>query len=112
MIKFHCNNSNGYKVISIPYFIQLDSYTINILFDKNISIKSSYPHGFIDSKCILPCDFCYLGLKRFKQDICMFKKIERNIGKSLLDKINNEDKNCVIPEILSINEDGKISFFI
>ncbi len=57
----------GIRVVRIPYFLQLDSYTINILFgiDNWSSETPIYPHGFIDRKAILPADFCGLGLLKY-----------------------------------------------
>jgi len=104
---------NGYKVVRIPYFIQLSSYTIKVLFGVDINFQQTYSHGFIDGKCILPSDFCYLGLKRFKNDILKFSEIENDICKSIIDKINQNCKEIVIPDLIDIDSDNykfKFSF--
>ena len=60
----------GYSMIEIPYFVQLTPETIEYYFkdfdyNKNHNIDSKFPHGFIDKKAMLPCDFNALGLERF-----------------------------------------------
>lgn len=61
----------GYKVISIPYFIQLNHNTIYTYFKRDIQIERKYPNGFItDNKNLkLPADFCSMGLIRYQHDI-------------------------------------------
>lgn len=53
----------GYKVVCIPYFIQLSTDTIKYFFDVDIEWEQTYPHGFIDEKCVLPADFNSIGLR-------------------------------------------------
>lgn len=63
--------SLNYRVIRIPYFIQLDDTMIKHYFGEYITgevirfIFNDYPHGFIDAKARTPGDFCELGQKRF-----------------------------------------------
>jgi hypothetical protein len=78
----------GYKIIRIPYFIQLSPAIIRYLFGKSPeNLKQIYPHGFIDYKCTLPSDFCELGLEKFKKDLDFFSFIKNEILKSLKNKI-------------------------
>jgi very-short-patch-repair endonuclease len=96
------NNSDiivdaGYKIIRIPYFVQLDSRVVELLFP-NITDKSgfsNYPHGFIDRKAILPADFCTLGLERFMIEIDYFGCIAQDIWNSLTTK--QQDPRTVMP---------------
>lgn len=91
----------GYKIVRIPYFVQLDSKIIKLLFDLNKEINNVYPHGFIDSKALLPADFCELGVNRFEDDLNItFKVIKNDITSSLKDKIKTLDKNIVLPPSL------------
>lgn len=86
----------GFKVIRIPYFIQLDSYVIKKLFKKytnNSTSFNNFPHGFIDKKVVYPADFCSLGIKRFIKDLNKYKKISDQILKSLTDKIIEQNKS-------------------
>jgi very-short-patch-repair endonuclease len=77
----------GYQVIRIPYFVQLTKPIIKKLFEgllKDYSTFKNYPHGFISKTAILPCDFCEIGLKRFKKDITTtFEFIQDEILDSL-----------------------------
>ena len=76
----------GYKIIRIPYFIQLSSSTCKTMFNVDLDIEQVYPHGFIDEKCILPADFCELGVERFKSDINRFANEAEEIINSLKTK--------------------------
>lgn len=98
------------KVIHIPYFIQLDIKTYNILFsdyikleDKTLNLLKNYkyPHGFINEKALLPADFCNLGIKRFEYFLNLFSPIKNEIINSLNNKIILNNKN--IHEVYPIN---------
>ena len=76
----------GYKVVNIPYFIQLNHNTIYTYFKRDIQIGRKYPNGFItDNKNLkLPADFCTIGLLRYQhdlqiQDIYTRKEIEESL---------------------------------
>lgn len=77
----------GYRVIRIPYFIQLSSEVIDDLFKIDIEWEQVYEHGFIDDCCVLPADFCTVGLTRFHFDLQQFEYIEHDIIESLKNKI-------------------------
>lgn len=59
--------SMGYKVVRIPYFIQLDVKTVKKFFGINgyYSETPIFPHGFITKSAILPACFCSLGIQQF-----------------------------------------------
>jgi len=81
-------------VIRLPYFIQLTSEVISLLFNINFNIEKEYLHGFINEKVILPSNFCSLGIKRFEEDLEKFKIVKDEIIESLNYKIqllNNVD---------------------
>jgi len=100
----------GYKVISIPYFIQMETEVIKQVFYKcgmlpcTLHVEQEYPHGFIDKKCILPAEFCELGIIRFKYEIdkvFSWKLIRDEIILSLRNKIQEFGNiNCVLPPSL------------
>lgn len=93
-------SKEGYRVIRIPYFIQLSKYTIKKLFNININYEQQYPHGFIDNKCILPADFCYLGIRKFLNDLNNFSNIKDEIIESLKNKIIKlGNRQLVVPNI-------------
>ena len=92
---------NGYSVIRIPYFVQLSNAVIKHLFKIDINIEQVYPHGFIDKTCILPADFCELGIVKFKDNLRSFNYLLEDIIVSLQQKIEVfQDKRCVIPQSL------------
>jgi hypothetical protein len=77
--------SDGYCVIRVPYFVQLDKRVMNILFGEFLEPFdfNNYPHGFVDQKAVLPADFCSLGVQRFKSDLEKFDYIRDEILDSL-----------------------------
>lgn len=91
----------GYFVIRIPYFIQLDSRVIEYLFwemTTDYSDFNTYPHGFIDSKALLPSDFCSLGINRFIDDLKQYTIVRNDILRSMDDKIEKlGDERLVVP---------------
>lgn len=71
----------GDKLVRIPYFIQLDEFTINHYFkvfvwDHPQLIEgvdyNYYPHGFISDKVIFPSQFCSRGIDRFFSELKIF----------------------------------------
>lgn len=62
----------GYRVISIPPYVQLDEFMIRHYFGIDYTEKL-YPaaseHGFAHPSISLPSMFCYQGLVRFKRDL-------------------------------------------
>jgi very-short-patch-repair endonuclease len=91
----------GFSLIRIPYFIQLDSEVIEYYFGAFVNNKekfNNFPHGFIDSKAMLPADYCELGQIEFTS--FLEKTKETNFNKSIVnnlkDLINNNDQRIVI----------------
>lgn len=83
--------NEGYKIIRIPYFIQLDAAVMKYLFSDyitNIYDFSVYPHGFIDNKAVLPADYCTLGIKRYYEDLEKFYFLKEQINQSLINWID------------------------
>lgn len=95
--------SLGYTVFRIPYFIQMSSELIKMIFDIDITYKQKYPNGFIDKKAVLPADFCELGIELFKKDLGKFSYCKDEIIDSLNIKIQEKsDIELVVP--LSLKE--------
>jgi len=91
----------GYKIIRIPYFIQLSHSVVKYLFNKDINITQNYPHGFIDDAALLPCDFCELGINKFSNDLNNFEFIKNDILQSIKNKIIQHNHiNKVLPPSL------------
>lgn len=80
--------SMGYKVIRIPYFVQLCPASILYFFGIDMpNFTQAYPHGFIDDKAVLPADFCSIGVERFHKELEeMPANIEYDIRQSLRDR--------------------------
>lgn len=86
--------NSGYSVIRIPYFVQLDKLVMqNAFFDYILEPFDlvNYPHGFVDSKAVLPADFCSLGVERFRKDLIRFAYIADDILESLKKIKKSED---------------------
>ena len=81
---------HGYRVIRVPYFVQLDATVISLLFDGVVENKegwNTYPHGFVNGKALLPTAFCPLGLQRYKSEVKgVFSSIEEDILNSLRER--------------------------
>lgn len=74
----------GYKVIRIPYFIQLETRTIKLLFNVDFELTQEFPHGFIvDRNLVLPASYCKAGAQRFLKDkeffACVWKEVEYSL---------------------------------
>ncbi len=88
----------GYKIIRIPYFVQISKDVVFDLFGVHTNIPQVYSHGFIDKKALLPSDFCELGIKRFLFDLNRFSYIKSEIISSLKNKIEElGDIRLVLP---------------
>ena len=102
-----CENC-GYKVIRIPYFIQMCNELVQTVFSiHNIPIEQIFPHGFIveNSTMVYPADFCELGLDRFSRDINgLFYFAKEEIIKNLTDKCKKYDRQIIIPNSLYLKE--------
>lgn len=93
----------GYKVVRIPYFVQLSAQTIKLLFSIDVKWTQTYQHGFIDKNCILPADFCELGISKFKADLKRFSLFKVEILESLERKIQIlGNRDLVLPPSLNI----------
>ena len=56
----------GYRIVRIPYFVQLDSVTIKHFFNIDVQWDLEFPHGFISDKALLPADFNALGILKYE----------------------------------------------
>lgn len=96
-IKEKIYTDHGFSIIHIPYFVQLSTDVIKLLFNINMKWKQTYEHGFIDDKALLPADFNEKGLIRFFEDIKKYSIIKKEIYKSLDDKIEKLGIEVVLP---------------
>lgn len=76
----------GYRVIRVPYFVQMTAPVIGQLFGSLIISHDrfkDFPHGFIADTVVFPADFCELGVERFLADLGRFAAIRTDILASL-----------------------------
>ena len=57
----------GYKVVRVPYWVQLTSETLAHYFGLEADIIQDFPHGFITTK-MFPASFCEMGVTRFERE--------------------------------------------
>jgi hypothetical protein len=91
--------SLGYSVVRIPYFIQLQFELFRVDFSKiGIPVFSSYPHGFVHPKVVLPATFCSMGIEKFKADLKRFGLVRNEIMATLKMKVvDGADPRSVVP---------------
>jgi len=93
--------SLGYSIFRIPYFVQMNSELLKMIFNKKIKFEQVYENGFIDNKAMLPADYCDLGIKLFKKDLERFDYCKKDIVDSLKRKTEQHgSKELVLPESL------------
>lgn len=103
--KDYANNelyvSLGYKVIRIPYFIQMSTELLRDIFKVNIKVERTYEDGFIDSSALLPADFCEMGVQKFEQDLHTFEYAKESIYNTLRIKATElQSVELVVPKSL------------
>ena len=96
--------SRGFEVVRIPYFLQLDTKLINLLFNVKLNSKVShtFPQGFIvngknnpwNYKSALPCDYNKIGFKDYNNFLTLLSTsgmhdIVEQINKSFADRLKD-----------------------
>lgn len=91
----------GYRIVRIPYFVQLTTDVVKHYFGvDDVDMQISFPHGFIADKGEkLPSEFCSLGIIRFVTELKELSFLQGNIIQSLRAKIHkyDGDKARVLP---------------
>lgn len=91
----------GYRVLRIPYFVQMTQALLQECFGAPIVYHQVYPHGFIDAKAVLPANFCELGVQRFMADLVRFSAYRAEVVQSLREKVVEKgDVDLVVPPSL------------
>jgi very-short-patch-repair endonuclease len=78
--------AKSFRVIRIPYFVQLSHAVITDLFGDLAHTTHDFldfRHGFIAPTVVMPADFCELGIVRFEDDLKRFGYIAEHILQSL-----------------------------
>jgi len=66
------SNVSEWDIIRIPYYVQLEPRTVKYFFGQTTTVvDSTYPHGWIDKKAMLPASYCELGVERCIQELEM-----------------------------------------
>lgn len=87
-----------YKVIRVPYFIQLDYFSIQYLFDIDFPFTNCFQHGFVSKNVTLPASFCEQGIWKFKKILSELDKYKEtghifdDIKDSLWEKAEQGEK--------------------
>ena len=93
--------AEGFKVVRIPYFVQLSKEVLNHLFDVELEeYTQTYPHGFVDNKAMLPAAYCGMGVTRFMEDLEKFYFLKDEILQTLEDECNTIPRELVYPVIM------------
>ena len=86
-IKTEIMEENGYSVIRIPPYVQLDQLMIKYYFNKEINeqlYETANEHGFLHKEILLPGSFVKEGLDRFENDL---KKLPSEVVKKITDTL-------------------------
>lgn len=114
LLSAYCSGHN-ISLVSIPYFIQLDSWSSHLFFSREIieeyfskiDISTTFAHGFISEKIVLPCDYNAAGWNKFAQDtIMILQKDQKSIAMAIYDSLEvklNKSKYQVLPLILGVD---------
>ena len=89
-----------YRVIRIPYWVQLTTETLRHYFDLEAEIIQDFPHGFITTK-VFPASFCELGVQRFRTEMDGLPiSVRAAVISSLRDRVKEYGFKYVVPQSL------------
>lgn len=88
---------HGFKIVRVPYWVQLDTITLKHWFGIDVLIEQDFPHGFIVTK-IFPASFCAMGIARFERELASLPEAVRGaVMKSLRDRAEEHGVEYVVP---------------
>jgi hypothetical protein len=91
----------GYKVVRIPYWVQLTTDTLAHYFGLEADIIQDFPHGFITTK-VFPASFCELGIARFEREMeSLPDSVRQAVISSLRLRVLEHGVEYVIPQKLA-----------
>lgn len=94
----------GYRVVRIPYFVQLETRTIKDYFGIDYQLEQEFPHGFIvdNQNLVLPANYCEIGILNYIESLKILSDSVRNeIFYSLKVKHKKlKDERLVLPTTL------------
>lgn len=90
----------GYRVVRIPYWVQITTETLQHFFGLVGVVNQDFPHGFIATK-VFPASFCELGLIRFSSELELLPvSVRQAVMESLRARVNEHGIEYVIPSSL------------
>ena len=91
---------HGYRLVRFPYWVQLDSVTLQYYFGLEAVIDQPFLHGFITTK-LFPASFCELGVERFRKELIELPANVRDaIISSLRQHVAQHGLQYVLPSAL------------
>jgi hypothetical protein len=92
--------ADGYRVVRVPYWVQLTTTTLRHYFDLDAEVVQDFPHGFITTK-VFPASFCELGIERFRGELERLPPEVRDaVVKSLRERSVEHGVEYVLPTTL------------
>jgi hypothetical protein len=89
-----------YRVVRIPYWVQLTTETLQYYFGLEEKIEQDFPHGFIATK-IFPASYSELGVERFERELWDLPENTRiAVKNSLRDRVKEHGAEYVVPSAL------------
>ena len=91
----------NYRVVRIPYWVQLTGEMLRHYFNLEAQIIQDFPHGFITTK-VFPASFCELGVERFRVELQdLPPSVREAVLLSLRDRVKEHGVRYVIPNSLA-----------
>ena len=88
---------HGYRLVRFPYWVQLDSNTLQHFFGIEAEVHQDFPHGFITTK-LFPASFCELGIVRFEAELVDLPDgVARSVVESLKARCTEHGVEYVLP---------------
>ena len=92
--------AGGYRVVRIPYWIQLTTETLKHYFGFDADITQDFPHGFITTK-VFPASYCELGVARFSREMNELPEtVTAAVKTSLRNRVGENGLEYVMPSQL------------
>ncbi|MET4808241.1 hypothetical protein [Limibacillus sp. MBR-115] len=92
--------SLGYKVVRMPYWVQLTNQTLQHYFGLSAEIYQDFPHGFIATK-LFPASYCEMGIERFERELSSLpNSVKDAVMSSLVDRCAEHGADYVLPRKL------------
>ena len=91
----------GYKVVRIPYFVQLSSETVKHYFNMVVDWPQSYPHGFVSKDALTPMDFNRVGYELYLKHLA---NLPQHIVKEIKESEDKRIEQVFNRRLLDVNE--------